>query len=68
MKTITKWGMRLLILLLGIGVIRGVIRHQQETGSTGIEGLLTAIVDGVADVTYRWLPALIEMLTTILGG
>lgn len=61
-----------LYVLLILGVIRGVIRYNETTGSTGIERIITAIIDAVADITYRWLPALLDLiggvLTAVAGG
>lgn len=58
---------RALWVLVAIGVIRGLIRYQQDNGSTGIERLVTAIIGGVADVTYRWIPPILEWIASILS-
>lgn len=59
---------KVLYVLIALGVIRGLIRYNEDTGSEGAERLLMAFIDGVADITYRWLPALLDLLNSVLGG
>lgn len=59
---------KFLYVLIALGVIRGLIRYNEETGSDGIERVLVAFIEAVADITYRWLPAGIEIASRVLGG
>lgn len=63
-----KFFTRVLYVVVAIGVIRGLVRYQQDNGSTGIERLVMAIINGVADVTYRWIPPIVEGVASLLGG
>lgn len=56
------------VIVVALGVIRGMMRYQQDHGSTGIERVLMAVIDGIADVTYRWVPAILEFLGSLLAG
>lgn len=49
-----------LLVLIGIGVIRGVIHYNNDTGGDGINRLVMAIVHGAEDITYRWIGPLID--------
>lgn len=59
---------KVLYVLIALGVIRGLVRYNEANGSTGIERVVTAFIGAVADITYRWLPALIDVVGSVLGG
>lgn len=65
MRGILKTGLTILIC---IGVIRGVVRYNEAHGSGGIERLVTSFIGAVEDITYRWLPAAIDMLQGLIPG
>lgn len=51
-----------LLVLVGIGVLRGVVRWQESTEGNPLVRLVESFVGAVADITYKWLPELIEFL------
>lgn len=63
-----KFLTRVLWVIVAVGVIRGLVRYQQDHGSTGAGELIMSIINGVADVTYRWVPPALEFLGQIISG
>ncbi|MFE3629433.1 hypothetical protein [Streptomyces goshikiensis] len=53
---------RVLAVLLTIGVGCGLIRYVQDDGAGGIRRFVVALVEGIADVTYRWVPPTVDFL------
>ncbi|MDN5896069.1 MAG: hypothetical protein L0H93_18835 [Nocardioides sp.] len=51
-----------LLVLLGIGVLRGVIHYNNDQDGEGIVRLASAIINAAEDITYRWLPALVGLI------
>lgn len=49
-----------------IGVVRGLMRYNNEQGGDGITDFVGAMIGGIADVTYRWLPPAIEFISDLL--
>lgn len=60
-----KWLIRGLGILIAIGIVRGLIHYNNTHGGDGLLDLLWSIIDGVADITYRWIPQLLQL---IFGG
>lgn len=54
-----------LLVLIIIGVIRGIIHWNNDTGGEGLERALSAIVNAVADVTYRWIGPTLDFITDL---
>lgn len=63
-----KFLTRVVWVVVAIGVIRGLVRYQQDHGSTGAERFIMAVVNGIADVVYRWVPPFFEFLSKIIAG
>lgn len=51
-----------LTVLLTIGFVCGLIRYLHDDGPDGIRKMVTALVGGIADVTYRWVPPAVNFL------
>lgn len=54
--------------LIAWGVIRGVVRYNNATDGDGIARVLTAIVGGISDATYRLIPAIIDTVGQLSGA
>lgn len=54
-------------LLIVIGVVRGLIRYN-DASNGGVGTMITSFVDGVADVTYRWFPKLVDLVGQLFDG
>lgn len=52
-----------LLILLGIGVLRGVIHYNNDQDGEGLIRIASAIINAAEDITYRWLPPLVNLLT-----
>jgi NADH-quinone oxidoreductase subunit L len=55
-------------VLVAIGVLRAIVHWNRDEDGQGIERIVLAIVHGVEDITYRWLPGLINLIGDLLSG
>lgn len=62
---IIKWVIGALIVW---GVIRGFVHYNNDTGGTGIARLVNAFVGGVEDATYKLIPVVINLISSVANG
>lgn len=63
-----RLGKLALTIIVGIGVIRGVMRYNDAAGGDGVARVLGAFVGAISDIVYRWLPPTFEFIGQFLSS
>lgn len=54
-----------LVVLIAIGVARGIIHYNNATDGAGVERLLFAIVHAAEDITYQWIGPTVDFIADL---
>lgn len=68
MKTLKRAAGFVLGAVIIIGVIIGLARWQKDDPDGGAVAATGAAINGIADVTYRWVPKLLDGAGDLIGG
>lgn len=61
---IKRIGKMALTIIIVVGVLKGLFRYN-ESSDHGLAAFLLAVINGIADITYRWIPTLIDFITQL---
>lgn len=68
MKTLKRAAGFVVAAVIVSGVILGLARWQKNDPEGGAVAATASAVNGIADVTYRWVPPLLDGAGELIGG